>query len=308
MMPLDRMSQIAGFPAPWTRPGAAPTTARSLQYVITPGYGEALAVRLKKGRLFRADDEASAVRPWIVNEEFARLYLPPDPIGYRWTYPATPTTPARTNEVVGVIANVRKFGNDRPVQPEHYQVPHAPARFFGHLEIAVRTSAPPATIAASVRSVLGEIAPTAAVETALLSDRVADSVDQPRFAMAVLGTFAALALGLAAVGLYGVLSYGVSQRRRELGVRAALGAAKIDLIALVVREGLITTTAGLVAGLAAAAALTRLMQAVLFGVTPLDAVSFAAAPLVLLPVAACASLVPALRAARIDPAVALRSE
>lgn len=308
MMPLDRMTQIAGFPAPWTRPGTTPTTARSIQYVVTPGYGEALGLRLKKGRLFRDSDLASDVRPWVVNEEFARLYLPPDPIGYQWKWPATATTPERTNEIVGVIANVLKFGNDAPVQPEHYSVPHAPNRFSGHVEIALRTATSPATLAPAMRALVRDAAPSAAAETMTLSDRVADSMNQPRFALTVLVTFALLALALASVGLYGVLSYGVSQRRRELGVRAALGAGRRALIVLVIREGLATTAAGLLIGLSAAAALTRLMQALLFGVTPLDVVSFTAAPLLLLPVALTASLVPAVRAARTDPADALRTD
>lgn len=251
MMPLDRMSQIAGFPAPWTRPGSAPATARSLQYVVTPGYAEALRLRLERGRFFRESDVASEVRPWMVNEEFARLYLPPDPIGYRWKVAATSTTPERTNEIVGVIANMLKFGNDAAGQPEHYLVPHVPMRFYGHVEIAIRTSSSPAAIASAMRDAMHAIAPGAAIETTLLSQRFADSVDQPRFALTVMAALAALAVALASVGLYGVLSYGVSERRRELGVRAALGAARGDLILLVLADGLRVTVIGLTVGVAA---------------------------------------------------------
>jgi ABC-type antimicrobial peptide transport system permease subunit len=124
----------------------------------------------------------------------------------------------------------------------------------------------------------------------------------------VLVTFAIVALALASVGLYGVLSYAVSQRRRELGVRAALGATRSDLVMLVVREGSVVTAAGLALGLAAAAALTRAMQSLLFGVTALDPWSFAAAPALLMPIALAACLLPAHRAAGIDPAEALRTE
>jgi putative ABC transport system permease protein len=159
-----------------------------------------------------------------------------------------------------------------------------------------------------MRAIVRDLSPSAAVETAALSQRVDDSVDQPRFAMSALIAFASVALALASVGLYGVLSYGVSQRRRELGVRAALGAAKRDLVQLVVREGLGTTIAGLVVGMAVAAAVTRFMRGALFGVAPLDPASFVAAPLLLLVVALVASLVPARRAAAIDPAEALRCE
>jgi putative ABC transport system permease protein len=133
-------------------------------------------------------------------------------------------------------------------------------------------------------------------------------MDEPRFATAVLTAFAALALALAAVGLYGVLSYGVSQRRRELGLRAALGASQAALVGQVVREGLGLTAIGLAAGLVAAALSTRLMQSVLFGIEPLDAISFTVAPMILFAVATIACLVPALRAASTDPAEALRCE
>ena len=173
--------------------------------------------------------------------------------------------------IIGVVANVLKQGNDAVVQPEHYQVPHAPMRFFGHVEIALHTACNPSALAPAVR---------AAVQ----------------------------AVALASVGVYGVLSYGVSQRRRELGVRAALGAAKGDLVALVVREGLTVTAIGLAVGLLGAAALTRFMQGVLFGVAPLDVLSFIAAPIVLAVVAVAACLLPASRAASTDPAEALRCE
>jgi putative ABC transport system permease protein len=150
--------------------------------------------------------------------------------------------------------------------------------------------------------------PAAAIETVPLSQRVAASVDQPRFATTVLVTFAILALALASVGLYGVLSYSVSQRHRELGLRAALGAGKADLVRLVVREGLAAATLGLALGLLAAAGFTRLMQGVLFGITPLDPISFIAGPFVLAIVALLACLLPARRAASTDPAEALRCE
>jgi ABC-type antimicrobial peptide transport system permease subunit len=150
---------------------------------------------------------------------------------------------------------------------------------------------------------------TAIVErVAPLGELVSASVEQPRFATTVLGTFAALALALASVGLYGVLSYGVAQRKRELAVRAALGARGVDLAALVLREGLAVTLAGAGMGLLAAIWLTQWMQGVLFGVTPLDAVSFALAPVVLLPVAVAACLLPARRAGATDPAVVLRGD
>jgi hypothetical protein len=306
MMPLDRATMIAGFPAPWTRPGAEPVSARALQYLVTPGYQEALGLRVRRGRLFTEAELASGTRAWVVNEEFARLYLPPQPLGYRFQQPRD-GGPIPV-EIVGIVANVLKDGNDRQPQPEVYLLGRDGGRFSGRFEIVARTAGAPSAAAGAVRAVVRELAPAAAVETVALSQRASEAVDQPRFAMAVLMAFAIVALVLASIGLYGVLSYAVSQRRRELGVRAALGAARRDLVALVVREGMATTAIGLATGLIAAAALTRFMRGALFGVAPLDLASFAAAPAILAIVAVLACLIPARRAAAIDPAAALRCE
>ena len=307
MMPLDRATMIAGFPALWTAPGAEPGMVRALSYLVTPGYPEALGLRLRGGRLFTDADYASGTRPWIVNEEFARLYLPPHPVGYRFERRPAPGV-VLPGEIVGVVANVLKDGNDREPQPECYQLARDQGRFYGRFELVLRTEGEASAAAPAIRALVREHAPAAAVETVTLSDRVAAAVEQPRFATTVLTTFALMALVLASVGLYGVLSYGVSQRRRELGVRAALGASRTSLVALVIREGLAVAGIGLAAGLAGAALLTRLMQSVLFGVTPLDPVSFVTGPIVLIPVALLACAIPALRAASTDPAEALRCE
>jgi putative ABC transport system permease protein len=307
MMPLDNSTMISGFPSPWTPPGAEKTNARAVTYIVTPGYQEALGLRTRQGRLFVDTDMSSGTRAWIVNEEFARLYLPPQPLGYRFEQPKD--TGSVAIEIVGIVANVLKEGNDRKPQPDVYVVARDQAAQFGaRFELVIRTAGAPASVAPAVRAIVHDALPAAAVETVPLSKRVADSVDQPRFAMTVLVTFAVLAVALASIGLNGVLSYSVSQRRRELGVRAALGAARGDLIRLVLREGLSVTTIGLLVGLAGAAAVTRLMQSVLFGIAPLDAVAFAVAPAVVVPVAILAALLPARRAARTAPADALRCE
>jgi putative ABC transport system permease protein len=180
--------------------------------------------------------------------------------------------------------------------------------FGSRFELVIKAAGAPAALAPAVHAAVHDVLPAAAIETVPLSRRVAQSVDQPRFATTVLATFAILALALASVGLYGVLSYSVSQRRRELGVRAALGAATSDLVRLVIREGLGATGVGLAIGMAAAAGATRLMQSVLFGIGPLDVVAFAAAPLIMLPVALAACVLPASRAARTNPIDALRIE
>jgi ABC-type antimicrobial peptide transport system permease subunit len=213
-------------------------------------------------------------------------------------------------EIVGVVGNVLKDGNDRQPQPEIYFVHGSPTRrMIDFANILVRTMDEPTPLARTLRGLIHEADSTAIVErVAPLTELVSASVEQPRFATTVVGTFAALALALASVGLYGVLSYGVAERRRELAVRAALGARRADLVRLVLREGLAVTVAGAALGLVASTGLTRWMQGVLFGVTPLDAVSFALAPTVLLPVAVAACLVPARRAGATEPAVLLRGD
>ncbi len=175
--------------------------------------------------------------------------------------------------------------------------------------LLIRTTGDPLALAPDLRRLVREIEPRAALDNVdLLENRLSASVAQPRFAALGLAVFAVVALALAATGLYGVLSYSVSQRRREMGIRAALGATRAGLQLLVLREGLTLTVAGLAIGLGAALGVTRLMESLLFGVTPLDAVAFTAAPLALLVVAAAACLIPSERAAAADPAEALRSE
>jgi putative ABC transport system permease protein len=306
MMPLDNATMIAGFPSPWNPPGAAPGIARALSYIVTPGYQEALGLRLRKGRFFVDGDVSSGTRAWVVNEEFARSYLPPEPLGYR--FEQTSDTAPVPIEIVGIVANVLKDGNDRKPQPEIYSVARDRATYGSRFELVIRTAGAPASIAPAVRGLVHAALPSAAIETVPLAQRVAESVDQPRFATTVLAAFAVVALALASVGLYGVLSYSVSQRRRELGVRAALGAARSDLIRLVIRQGMGATVLGLALGLVAAAGLTRLMQSVLFGVGPLDAIAFAIAPLILIPISVLACMAPASRAAKTNPIEALRSQ
>jgi len=310
MMPLDRSTLLTAFPSPWTPPNGERGIARAVTYRVTPGYAESLDLRLRKGRLFTDADLVGGLVPWLVNEEFARQYLPPDPVGFQWDSQVGDPPVARTNVIVGIVGNVLKNGNDAKAQSENYQLAREASEgvFSDRFQVAVRTTGDPAALASVLRDIVRAAAPDAAVETVTLSRRVAESVDEPRFAMTILVTFAGLALLLASVGLYGVLSYSVSQRRRELGVRAALGASRLDIIGLVIRNGLAVTAVGLTMGMVSAAVLTRLMQAALFGVTPLDPVSFIAAPLLLLPVALAACWLPAARAASIDPSDALRTD
>jgi putative ABC transport system permease protein len=311
MMPMVGATAVSTFVLPDTIGSATPTTTRSVTYVVTPGYAEALGLRLRDGRLFNERDANAGTRALIVNDEFVRQYLPGASIVGRvfaaGLYLNEKNIPT---EIIGVVGSVLKDGNDRQAQPEIYfaQSSHG-QHILGAVNLVVRTVDSPAPLATTIRRLIRDVERGASIERIEpLTDQVSASVAQPRFATTILATFAAVALALASVGLYGVLSYSVSQRRREFGVRAALGASKLKLVQLVLTDGLAVTGIGVVIGLAGAAVLTRLMQSALFGVTPLDATSFAGAALLLLAVAVAACLIPGSRAASVDPAEALRSQ
>jgi predicted permease len=307
MAPFVRSVAISGFTMPGTGPDGQPLVARAISYVVTPGYAEALKLRLRQGRLFEARDMSSGILPMLVNDEFVRAYLNDGRpiIGRRLPGPEK----EKPREIVGVVGNVLKDGLDAQPQSEIYHLPREGWQLNSQVSIVARTTGHPADLVPALRAAVREADPGGALDdVAPLATRMSASMGRPRFAAAVLGAFAIVALVLAATGLYGVLSYQVLQRRREMGVRAALGASRRRLVALVIREGLMVTIAGLVLGLGLALLLTRLMQGLLFGVRPLDTPSFLAAPLILLVVALLACLLPARRAALVDPAEALRSE
>jgi putative ABC transport system permease protein len=314
MMPMYSMTAMTTFAISGTFGAPDAQIARARTYVVTSGYAEALGLTLKAGRLFSEGDVQAAARPMIVNEEFARQYLQNQPaiVGFAFGDPSKTDLGTRT-EIVGLVANVLKDGNDSPPQPEVFiqsgWPAHAPyQRIVQYINLVVRTTGAPAAMAPVVRTLVRDADAAAIIDRVEpLAPMVAASMAQPRFAARTIGAFALVALLLAAVGLFGVLSYTVAERRRELGIRAAVGAHRGQLIALVMREGLLVTAIGIGVGLLGAAALTRFMQSVLFGVTPLDPWSFAAGPLLLIPIAALACLGPALRAASADPATVLRS-
>ncbi|MEO8679213.1 MAG: ABC transporter permease [Vicinamibacterales bacterium] len=309
MAPLAPTSAIRMVTLPERDAAGEKIIARAIGWTVTPGYAEALGLRLKSGRFLNAADIDAATQAVLVNEEFVRLYWPDGKPVVGRQYDAVFSEKGLT-EVVGVVANTLKDGYDKQPEPELY----APVRrmrpsMSRGMYVAIRTGRDPLTLVPDIRRVVLDVEPRAAFEgLGLLSAKVSGSVAAPRFSAAVLGAFAALALLLAAIGLYGVLSYGVSQRLRELGIRAAMGASRSELVGLVLREGLAVVSLGLALGLGAAAALSRYTQSLLFGVTPLDAWSYVAAPAVLLLVALAACAIPARRAASVDPAEALRCE
>lgn len=305
LAPFSASTAISGFTLPGrTTPEGQPVVARALSYRVTPGYAEALTLRLRAGRFFSDADAAARVQPIMVNESLVRTYLNDAGSVVGMRFPGMFTEEG--TEIVGVVADVLPGPLDASPEPQIY-LPLERAEAIGEITLAVRTTTDPSSLAPTLRSIVAAIEPSAAVDNvATLSARVSASMGQQRFAAAVLSAFASLALLLAATGLYGVLSYMVSQRRRELGVRAALGAGRGRLVSMVLRDGLAVTGVGLILGVFVAVAASRLLEGLLFGVSRLDEVSFFAGPALLLLVAALACLIPALRAAAVNPAEALR--
>ena len=277
---------------------------------VTPSYFAALRAPLRAGRPFTADDRIGGGRVCIVDEALVRRYWPgTDAIGKRITFNNLTDTNITWITVVGVVAHTlyTGFDDNRSRVQVYFPLPQVPrVNFLGYV---VRTRGDPMAALASVRSAVHGVdadLPLAAVNTmdALMSQRTGPR----RFSVLLLSGFAALAMILASIGLYGVMSYVVTQRTRELGVRVALGAATRDVLALVLREGVRLAVLGVVIGVAAAIVLTRLMRSMLFDVGATDPATFVLAPLLLVGVAVLASYLPALRATRVDPIEALRSE
>ena len=311
MIPLMARTAVTGFALPEHLTGGKPAHGRALVYWITPGYAEALGLRLRDGRFFGEADARAGNLATIVNEEFLRQHLSADVRRVAGlTIPnLVGQNPGQIAEIVGVVGNVLKDGNDRQPQPELYFVHGSHGqRISGEVNLVIRTRGNPTALASQVRDLVRQIEREAVVDRIEpLTATVAASLDTPRFAAAVMTAFASVAMVLAAVGLYGALSYSVSQRLRELAIRAALGARRADLVRLVLREGLSVTLAGIALGGIGAVLFTRLMQDQLFGVTPTDTVAFTLAPVMLVVTSLAACLGPAWRAASTDPATTLRA-
>jgi putative ABC transport system permease protein len=269
---------------------------------VSPDYFHTMGMRLTKGRIFNDRDDEKSPRVVIISETMARRYWPnEEPLGKRIG------SPESWREIVGVMADVKHFGLDADTPPAMYlPVRQAPAR---GMTLVVRTAAEPLGIAPAMRADIWNSDKNLAIAKIQTMDQlVSSSIAQQRFILLLLGCFAALALVLAAIGIYGVMSYAVTQRTHEIGIRLALGARAGNVLALVLRRGLVLTLIGAAIGLAGALALTRLMARLLFGVTPTDAFTFTAVSVCLMVVALVACYVPARRATKVDPLVALRYE
>jgi putative ABC transport system permease protein len=288
---------IQGRPA---EPGSEP----SANYrVASPGYFQALDIPVRQGRPFTDRDASGAPMVAIVDEEFARRYFPGEgAIGQRIDIG---NGTDGFYKVVGLVGNVRYGGLDATPEPTVY-VPHK-LDVFSTMWIVARTDGNPTAIASNVRALLRDLDRNLpAFSMSPLADVVSGSLDERRFSVLLLGLFATIALLLAAVGLYGVISYSVSQRTQEIGVRLAIGAPRSRLLGMVLGQGMKLVLAGIVLGLAGALALARVVSTLLFEVTPFDPPSYASTVIALVAVAALACYVPARRAMRVDPITALR--
>ena len=271
----------------------------------TPEYFRVLEIPLRQGRLFSASDDAEASPVCLVSEAFARRFFPGEnPLGRRLVFGFTEPTP---REIVGVVGDVRRDGLGSPSRPEMY-VPFAQEPFWAAY-VSVRASGDPARLSSALRNEVRALAPTLPIEAIQpMTEIVRESVSQPRFRTTLVGFFAAAALLLAVIGIYGVISYGVGRRTREVGIRLALGAGRRDVLALVLRQGLALTGAGLAAGVAGALLLTRFLSSLLFETGRLDPAIFAGVALLLAAAGMLACWIPARRATRVDPVIALRFE
>jgi putative ABC transport system permease protein len=273
--------------------------------MVSSNYFQAMSIPLIKGRFFTDRDNADAPKVAIVSESFVRQFLAgKEPLGQRiimdfgepWTA-----------EIVGVVGSIHQNTLAAPVYREMYTPALQRAPMMWNL--VVRGAVDPSRLTAAIKSEVRALDKNLPIfNVRRMEERVAESAAQPRLRTTLLGIFAGLAVLLAAVGIYGVISYSVTQRTHELGVRKALGAQAGDVLGLVVRQGMALALLGVAIGLAASFGLARVIQGLLFGVSPMDPWTFISIPLLLALVALSATLIPAWRATRVDPIVALRYE
>ena len=273
---------------------------------VTPGYFETMGIPVLKGRSFTDRDGEKAPLVVVINEALARRHWPgEEAIGKRLGF--NESGKQDWYEIIGVVGNIKHDRLDSEPKPELFFTYRQSPRNF--MTLVVRASTDPAKLSATIRDqvlAIDKDQPVFDIKT--MAERMSKSVAESRFVMILLALFSGLALVLAGVGVYGVMSYAVSQRTHEIGIRMALGAQGSDVLRMVLRHGLGLTLAGVAVGVAGAAALTRLMESLLFGVSATDWQTFGAVAVILTGVAVGASLAPARRATRVDPMVALRHE
>jgi putative ABC transport system permease protein len=274
---------------------------------IAPGYFQTMKIPLRTGRDFTEQDHADAARVAMIDETLAQLYWAgEDPIGKRLDLQFESDEPV-WREIIGVVGRIKNKGLDAEYKGQIFY-PIAQAKGTS-LYLVARTATDPLSLVSAVRGAIRTIDPDQPVYRAMTMEQVvADAVAQPRLTTLLLTVFAALAVVLAVVGIYGVMSYAVVQRKSEIGIRMALGAQVGAVLSLVIRQGMRLVLVGMAMGLVASFALTRLMVNLLFGISPTDPLTFAALALLLASVSLLACYLPARRATKVDPLVALRHE
>jgi len=288
-------------------PGVQPSEQSSAAWFnVSPGYFGTLGVSMVRGRDLEARDSVAGPRQVLVNQTFARRFSDRvDPVGRRFALKVG-DKPVDA-EIIGVVADVPPITPGEPVNAEVYWSDRAEPRGFSYF--VVRTSVPPASVMPTVRARLAALDPDLSPSNvSTMPELVHEELVAPRFDMLLVIVFAVAALMLAAVGTYGLFAYVVSRRTRELGIRLALGAAPMNLVGSVIRDGLLVALGGIVVGAAGAAVASRILRSFVAGVSGLDAVTLALSAFALLVVAAVACLVPARRAGSVDPVVTLSAE
>jgi putative ABC transport system permease protein len=290
------------------RPPLPPGAGQSTNYYsVSADYFKAMGIRLLRGRLISERDTKEAPHVAVINETMAKKIFPDeDPIGKRITFDDREANPD-WYEIVGVVGDVKQYGLDQATPMQTYE-PYT-QQTYPFMTLVARASGDPTTLTAAIRNAVLELDKEQPIANVRTLDRILSaSTAQQRFSALLLGVFAAVAMSLAAVGIYGVLSYAVTQRTPEIGIRMALGAARGDVLRLVVGAGMRLALLGVAVGLVVAFGLTRLMSALLFGVSPTDPMIFGLIPLLIVIVALLACWVPARRATKVDPMIALRAE
>jgi putative ABC transport system permease protein len=281
-------------------------TPHTTYHSVSGGYFQAMGMRLVAGRWLTDREPSPAV---MINENFARaVFGKADPLGRRMTTPSSSPTQEYAATIVGVVADLRYTKLDAQPAPETY-VPYRQAIYVGSMDIMVRTAGDASAMAGAIRKLIADLDRTQPVyDVQTVEQALADSIAPRRFTLLLLGIFAAVALVLAVVGIYGVMGYAVTQRTHEIGVRMALGARRGEVVRMVVQQGMATAAAGIAVGAAAALGLTRVMGSLLYEIAPTDGPTFAVVCSVLAVAAFVACCLPALRASKVDPVVALRYE
>ncbi|HEX8140433.1 MAG TPA: ABC transporter permease [Pyrinomonadaceae bacterium] len=302
-LPLQGNSRLQAYAVAGRAPQPQGQELTAVINTVGADYFQTMSIPLKRGRLFTERDDASGPKTVLVNETLARRIFPDkDPLGER-LYLRGGNTPY---EIVGVVGDAKQFNLTGDAEPEiftHYL--ESPVTF---MYVLARTKGDPASLAMPIRREVQAIDPDQPVGNRTLAQQFENSISQPRFYTLLLGLFAGVALILATIGIYGVMSYMVAQRTHEIGIRMALGAQRRDVLKIVIWQGLKLAIIGVVVGLGLSFLATRLLSSLLYGVSAVDPITFALIPLLLTGVAVAACFIPARRATRIDPLVALRNE